>query len=112
MSYEGIPKNVDEDELNKQSKHINKHEICIVYLLLCKNGNVYTGITKSLHQRIAQHRRGVGAKYTKIHKVDCLLGFKAFGSRSDAATVERIIKKLPQALKFKLAEEWDTDLVL
>ena len=112
MSDKGIPKNINEDEINKTAKQIFKHEACIVYLLLCKNGNIYTGITKSLHQRISQHRRGIGAKYTKIHGVDRLLGFMKFGSRSDASHVERFIKKMKHDQKIHLAAEWGTDLVL
>lgn len=112
MKDERIPTNINEDELNATAKHINKHEACLVYLLLCKNGNIYTGITKSLHQRISQHRRGVGARYTKIHKVDRLIGFKKFGSRSDASIVERIIKKMKHDQKIQLAAEWGTDLIL
>ncbi len=109
---EKIPTNVAEDPDNAMAKKMFKHEVCIVYLLLCKNGNIYTGITKSLHQRIAQHRRGVGAKYTKMHGVDKLIGFKKFGSRSAASQVERIVKKMKQQQKFELADEWGTDLIL
>jgi len=35
-----------------------------VYILLCSDGTYYTGSTKHLKLRIAQHQNGEGANYT------------------------------------------------
>ena len=37
----------------------------VVYMLECKDGSLYTGITDRLPQRLKAHRTGKGAKYTK-----------------------------------------------
>lgn len=37
----------------------------VVYILECKDGSLYTGITDRLEHRLAAHRTGKGAKYTK-----------------------------------------------
>ena len=36
-----------------------------VYILECKDGTLYTGVTTDVERRLAEHKRGEGAKYTK-----------------------------------------------
>ena len=36
-----------------------------VYMLLCGDGTLYTGITDDVDRRLAAHRSGKGAKYTR-----------------------------------------------
>jgi predicted GIY-YIG superfamily endonuclease len=36
----------------------------IVYILECADGSLYTGITKDLDRRLAEHAAGKGARYT------------------------------------------------
>lgn len=36
-----------------------------VYIVKCADGSLYTGIAKSVEDRIRQHNSGTGAKYTK-----------------------------------------------
>ncbi len=38
-----------------------------MYILKCANGCYYTGSTKSLERRLAQHQNGEGANFTKKH---------------------------------------------
>ena len=37
----------------------------VVYILECNDGTLYTGITDRLQYRLAAHRAGKGAQYTK-----------------------------------------------
>ena len=37
----------------------------IVYILECSDNTLYTGITKDIERRMAEHENGTGAKYTK-----------------------------------------------
>ena len=37
----------------------------IVYILKCSDNTLYTGITKDIERRMAEHENGTGAKYTK-----------------------------------------------
>ena len=36
-----------------------------VYILRCADGTLYTGITDNVDKRLAAHRAGKGAKYTR-----------------------------------------------
>ena len=36
-----------------------------LYILRCGDGSLYTGITTDVEARLAQHRAGKGAKYTR-----------------------------------------------
>lgn len=36
-----------------------------VYMLLCGDGTLYTGVTDDVDRRLAAHRSGKGAKYTR-----------------------------------------------
>jgi len=38
-----------------------------LYILLCSNGQYYTGSTNDLERRLAQHKNGEGANFTKKH---------------------------------------------
>jgi putative endonuclease len=38
-----------------------------MYILLCSNGQYYTGSTNDLKKRLAQHQNGEGANFTKKH---------------------------------------------
>ena len=40
---------------------------CYMYILECSNGEYYTGSTKNLERRLAQHQNGEGANFTKKH---------------------------------------------
>lgn len=37
----------------------------ILYILECKDGSLYTGITDNLKRRLSAHNAGKGAKYTR-----------------------------------------------
>ena len=39
-----------------------------VYLLWCRDGSLYTGITNRLEARIDAHNRGKGARYTRSRR--------------------------------------------
>ena len=36
-----------------------------VYVLRCRDGTLYTGITTDLERRLAQHTAGTASKYTR-----------------------------------------------
>ena len=63
-----------------------------VYILLCKDGSYYTGYAKDLKRRLEQHKKGRGARYTRMHKPDRVIYVEEFSSRSEAIERERQIK--------------------
>ena len=63
-----------------------------VYILECSDGSYYTGCTRNLQRRIAQHQRGVTESYTAQRLPVKLLWTKEFGSVRQAFAVERQLK--------------------
>jgi len=71
----------------------------LIYLLECKDGTLYTGITNDLEKRLASHNAGTGAKYTRGRRPVTLLEFKTVESQSEALKLEYKIKQLPRFKK-------------
>jgi len=70
-----------------------------LYLIRCKDGALYTGITTDVDRRFAEHQSGKGAKYLR-GKAPLTLAFQQkIGSRSAALKAEASIKKLSKANK-------------
>jgi putative endonuclease len=75
-----------------------------VYILLCKDGSYYTGHAKNVKHRIEQHRKGQGARYTRMHKPAKIVYVEEFNSRSDAMKREREIKSFSHSKKQRLVD--------
>lgn len=70
-----------------------------LYLIECRNGAYYAGITNDVEARYAAHVRGQGARYTKANPPLRLLGAKAYPDRPSAARAEWAIKQLRKSKK-------------
>ena len=70
-----------------------------VYMLLCRGGKIYTGVTKDPDRRFRQHAAGKGAAYTRLNPPVALLARKACPGRGAALAEEAALKKLPRAGK-------------
>ncbi|MDR6936302.1 MULTISPECIES: GIY-YIG nuclease family protein [unclassified Luteibacter] len=70
-----------------------------VYLIECRNGAWYAGITNDLEARYAAHVAGKGARYTRANPPVRLLGSRPFPDRSAASKAEHEVKRLPKARK-------------
>ena len=72
-----------------------------LYVVRCKDGTLYTGISTDIDRRLAKHREGgnAGSKYLKGRGPLTLLFQKKLGSRSLALKVENMVKKLSKAKK-------------
>jgi len=79
-----------------------------VYILLCKDGSYYTGYAKDIKHRVEQHKKGQGARYTKMHEAEKIVYVEEFDSRSEAMKRERQIKSLKQAEKRKLVNTYNS----
>ena len=77
----------------------------LVYMLRCADGSLYTGITTDLARRLAEHKAGTGAKYTKSHPVEACVYTEVCVSRSTAQKREAEIKRLTKAKKLALIEK-------
>ena len=70
-----------------------------LYLILCRDGSIYTGITVDVAARFAAHVSGKGARYTRSHPPDRLLASIAYPDQSSAARAEYDVKQLSAAEK-------------
>jgi putative endonuclease len=70
-----------------------------LYLIECRNGAYYAGISNDVERRYAAHCAGRGAKYTRANPPLRLVGVRAYPDRSTAAKAEWAIRKLPWARK-------------
>ena len=70
-----------------------------VYMVLCDNGSLYTGITNNLKARLAAHNSGRGAKYTAAFGPVELVWKKRKKDRSSASKLEASLKKLSRKEK-------------
>ena len=70
-----------------------------VYVLRCRDGSLYTGWTVDLDRRLAAHRAGRGARYTRSRLPVELAGSWAMASATDARKEEARIKALSRRQK-------------
>ena len=74
----------------------------VVYIVECADRSLYTGITNDLDQRMAAHRAGKGAKYTK-HRGPLILRYtETLDSKGSALRREAAIKSFDRATKLTL----------
>lgn len=73
-----------------------------LYILRCKDGTLYTGITTDVSRRLEEHRSGRGAKYTRGRGPLELVYEESCGSHSDALKRELEIKSISRREKEQL----------
>ena len=73
-----------------------------VYILRCGDGTLYTGITDDIPRRLAAHRSGKGAKYTRGRGPLELVYQEQVPDKSAALRREMEIKRLRRAEKEQL----------
>jgi putative endonuclease len=82
-----------------------ENENWFVYILLCIDGTLYTGITNDIKKRMLAHDKGKGAKYTKGRGPFKLMYKDNLDTLSSAMKEEIRIKKLKKIQKLKLANK-------
>ena len=70
-----------------------------LYVLECDDGTLYTGYTPDIEARLAQHRAGTGAKYTRGRGPLTLLASAVFPTKHDAMSAEYHFKRLTRDKK-------------
>lgn len=74
----------------------------VVYVLECGDGSLYTGYTIDLERRLAEHRAGEGAKYTRGRNPLTVVHSERYDTRSGALSREHEIKSLSRSAKDRL----------
>ena len=75
-----------------------------VYILICKDGSYYTGCTNNIEQRIKDHLRGKGGRYTRSHKPQRLVYKERVTDKLEALKREAQIKKWTKVKKKALIQ--------
>jgi len=73
-----------------------------VYIILCTDSSLYTGITNDVIRRFNQHKNQQGAKYFRGRQPKTLVYLETGHDRSSASKRESAIKKLPRSEKLQL----------
>lgn len=67
--------------------------MCYLYILICRDNSLYTGIAKNLDERMEMHNSGRGSKYVNSRKPFRLIYTESFEVWSKALKREIEIKK-------------------
>jgi putative endonuclease len=63
-----------------------------VYIIECKDGSLYTGITTNVERRFVEHKKGIGGHYTSAKEVVKVVYTEQHPDRSSASKREAEIK--------------------
>ena len=77
-----------------------------VYILKCRNGSLYTGITDNLERRFKEHARGKGGHFTKSFGAEKILYSGQCPDKSSALKREAQIKSWTRPEKLALIKDW------
>ena len=70
-----------------------------VYMILCSDNSLYTGITTDINRRFQQHSEGKGARYFRGRTPLQVVYLEGNHSRCSAAVREYMIKRMNRAEK-------------
>ncbi len=73
-----------------------------VYIILCEDNTLYTGITTDPKRRLKEHKEGTGAKYTRAHGALEMVYLEEAPDRAEASKREAAIKKMSREAKLRL----------
>lgn len=74
----------------------------VLYILECRDGTLYTGITNNMERRLQQHNAGNAARYTRGRGPVTLRYHEACSGRSQALAREAAVKRLARSEKQRL----------
>jgi len=73
-----------------------------VYILLCKDESLYTGISNNPQKRFLDHKNGKGGHYTRSHKPVKIVYSEKMATQSEALKRERQIKNWSRKKKIRI----------
>lgn len=76
-----------------------------LYLLKCKDGSIYTGITNDLTGRLKKHKEGRGGSYTRSRGADRIIYTEEYETKGEALKREIEVKNMDRKQKLILASK-------
>jgi len=74
----------------------------MVYMLRCRDGSLYTGITNDLPKRLVRHTAGTASAYTRARRPVHLVFQERQPDRSAALRREAAVRRLSRVAKLAL----------
>ncbi len=90
---------------NTRSRKVSTMPEWYLYMVRCRNGHLYTGITTEVERRLADHQASRGAKYLRGRGPLKLVLKKRIGEKGMALKIEKLIKKLSKKQKEQLIKD-------
>ena len=76
------------------------------YILKCSDNTLYTGWTTDIQNRLTNHNKGIGSKYTKSRLPVKLVYYEVFDNQRDAMQREWQIKQMKRSQKQGLIKKF------
>lgn len=73
-----------------------------VYVLLCEDSSLYTGVSNDLEKRFLDHKNGKGGHYTRSHKPIKIIYSEQLSTQSEALKRESEIKSWSREQKIRI----------
>ena len=80
-----------------------------VYILANRSRTLYAGVTSDVVRRVAQHRAGVGSRFTRRYAIYRLVFVETTAHARDAVDREKQIKRWSRSKRVALIEEHNPD---
>jgi putative endonuclease len=84
------------------------NKMWFVYLVRCRDGSIYTGITDDIEKRLRKHNEGKGAKYTASRRPVMLVYSESYPDRGSASRREAKLKSWRKHQKEALLKAGNT----
>jgi len=75
-----------------------------MYIIECRDGKLYTGITNDLRRRLRQHNHGQGCRFTKYRRPVKLIFKEQHSSKESALKRESEVKGFSRKKKLALID--------
>jgi putative endonuclease len=83
---------------------------CVYILADRRHGHLYVGVTSHLPRRMAAHRNGIMASFTRYHDIQRLVWFEEHGDMPAAIAREQQVKACDRRAQLRLVDggnpEW------
>jgi putative endonuclease len=89
----------------------NENAEWFVYIILCSDASLYTGISTDVARRFAEHQQQKGAKYFRSRSPKEIVYTESKHTRSTASQREITIKSLSRHAKLSLIDSSSNELL-
>ena len=90
----------------RQLKRKAKKKPWSLYILSCRDGSFYTGVTNNMERRLKMHRSGRASRYTRTRRPLTIIYQETCTTRTKALVREFQVKALPRTKKEALIESY------